>query len=812
MFKKLMGGLALVVFGGLIVSCGQDFGDLGSSVGATIEEHYENAFVERFGQPSASQNWGFSDNVASTRAAEADWTQYARSAADYLDGLTEAEMKEYTAFTDADIDAQGHIFGTSSMGASRAMTRAGEKVYDGGEYEIVEGFNPADGESVYMYNGNLAVAKITFYGGGGAAVADKRQKYRARLERPYIIFKSLVEASGSGWQLCVYHDEDYSRIHYLDLTENKEIADVQHYNFSGYSGNITGQHSYKIYADDNKPVAIYAITHYIQGNVVDDDESDDYTGDNTGDNTGGNTGDNTGDNAGGNEQPTNYSKLYRVASGTEITKDFHITTNVKHGSVIYVEGKLNVGTSCTTNGVTIVVANGGEVALTGYMGLSTHGNFIVLPGGKITGNDGSKIAVTNGSKCYNAGEINYAGELNVNGSEFYNCGTVNVSKLRNTSGGKITNFGKIIAGGNEDAADTYNCTFINGCYWHYTGNAGIGTLTMLNNSRLDVDGKALFSGQQRLYDLSTINCRDIQCQQASFAGPTGTEEFAIVKISRDVYIGCGGDITASGNVYFDWAKKNEGLYVNSQWSDLDNEWSAYHGIKANMSKFASDVDKTLYIPEGECTGAGYTNNGGSSRNTSDTGNTDSGDVIVPEEQQSSSVIAGTTPTSAICRIIVEDLTVGQTADFDFNDVVFDVCPNDDGATTTLIIRAVGGELQLWIEGQEVHQAVWGTINTKMMNTGRDGAIDYTKECGRIVIDKYIGSRSAAKNITVEVTRMGKNIPLTSDVGKAASKVCVGTDYQWCSEGQDIDRKFHNNGTKLFQQYVIGKFGDDWYNQ
>lgn len=811
-----MKGLALVVTGGMMVACGHDFADFGSSAEATIQENYESAFVSRFGQPAANQDWGFSDEVAGTRATEAEWTQYAKTAADYLDGLTEAEMKEYTPFTDDDIDAQGFIFGTSTMGTSRAMTRDGESVWVEGEwwYKVPVGFNPTDGQTVEVkgYN-DIVYGTLTFHGTNGTAAEANGNKspYEACLTRKAISFT----ANFSMDQAYLEMDGPWAPFNWTDNDVAVSLWGTTYDGVNSYkngmtnlSGMVQAGHTYKVWYT-NDDLQFWGMKVYHQGNVTLVNSS---TGDNTGgDNTGG---DNTGgDNTGGdNQQQTNYSKFYRVASGTTITKNFHITTSVNHGSVIYVEGKLNVGTSCTVNGVTIVVANGGEVIVSGNMNLSTYGNFIVLPGGKMTGTAASTIAVTNGSKCYNAGEINYAGELNVNGSDFYNCGTVNVSSLRNTSGGKITNFGTIVSGGNQDAADTYNCIFINGCYWHYTGNAGIGTLTMLNNSRLDVDGRAQFSGQQTLYDLSMINCQDILCQQTSFAGPTGEDAFAIVKISRDVYIGYGGDITASGNVYFDWGKKDEGLYVNGGWSELDNEWSAYHGIKENMSKFANEAGKTLYIPEGECTGTGFTNNGGNSGDTGSTGNPDDNGNSDDNGNQTGNVPTGGNPTNAVCRIIVEDLTVSETSDFDFNDVVFDVCPNDDGATTTLIIRAVGGELQLWIEGQEVHQAVWGYANTNMMNTGRDGDIDYHMECGRIVIGKYIDSRAAASDISIEVTKMAKNIPLKSDVGKVASKICVGTDYQWCSEMQDIDRKYHKNGVKLFQQYVIGNLGLDWYRQ
>ena len=47
--------------------------------------------------------------------------------------------------------------------------------------------------------------------------------------------------------------------------------------------------------------------------------------------------------------------------------------------------------------------------------------------------------------------------------------------------------------------------------------------------------------------------------------------------------------------------------------------------------------------------------------------------------------------------------------------------------------------------------------------------------------------------------------------QVASKIAVGTDYEWCGETQDIDRKYNVDGVKLFQQYVIGNYANDvWY--
>ena len=178
------------------------------------------------------------------------------------------------------------------------------------------------------------------------------------------------------------------------------------------------------------------------------------------------------------------------------------------------------------------------------------------------------------------------------------------------------------------------------------------------------------------------------------------------------------------------------------------------------------------------------------------------------------------PEGFVCRIIAEDLTVGENSDFDFNDVVFDVFQNG-----VLVIRAIGGELPLYIgsqdAGHEVH-AVCGISLTgsgsasKMSNTGWGStsstsvAIDYQKELGRISMGRTYSSKAEAKSIPIWVTKRGSNIELKADQGKVASKVCVGSDFEWCSEREDIDRKFRKKDyTKLFQQYVIGNLGDDW---
>jgi hypothetical protein len=171
------------------------------------------------------------------------------------------------------------------------------------------------------------------------------------------------------------------------------------------------------------------------------------------------------------------------------------------------------------------------------------------------------------------------------------------------------------------------------------------------------------------------------------------------------------------------------------------------------------------------------------------------------------------------RIVAEDLTVDERGDFDFNDVVFDVCPDATTGKTTLIIRAVGGELPLYIglegdpldDAHDVHK-VCGIGEMSMTNTGWDGPIKYDRKCGEIVLNTLINDRGAARNnIYVRVIKKKETIRLSATPGRVPSMICVGTDYKWCPERKDIDDIYHTSeNVKLFSEYVAGRLGDNWY--
>lgn len=423
----------------------------------------------------------------------------------------------------------------------------------------------------------------------------------------------------------------------------------------------------------------------------------------------------------GNHYPGNSDgKHFRVAADTEITEVFHLNASYGHinEAVIYIEGILHLNGN-TLNGPTLVVASGGKIILDGNTDMSNAGRIVVMAGGSIEAADGINPAfnVNNGAACYNAGTIDFDGQLNVNGSDTYNKGTITVDVLRNTSGGKFTNFGHITARTNMQAADSYNSTIINGCYMHFTEDAGIGTLTLLDNSRLEVDGRAEFNqATQTLYNLSEIKAGAIYINSTKFAGPTASGSFAIVK-TETVWANQGADLSASGNIYFDWNPESEGGLVNHQGvadfnSTVDNGYTTLSYIKGLNLNYTTENSSTLIIPKGDCTGMGYNPGGGGGKIYGD---------------------------PAVYTYAFEDQTLNT--DYDMNDVVLKVSyvVKEKGtgenagkviydktqlkvqlvaAGATYEIKAKIGNAYLF-DGKEIHLAM-GQNKGMMINTGGTG--------------------------------------------------------------------------------------------
>ena len=170
------------------------------------------------------------------------------------------------------------------------------------------------------------------------------------------------------------------------------------------------------------------------------------------------------------------------------------------------------------------------------------------------------------------------------------------------------------------------------------------------------------------------------------------------------------------------------------------------------------------------------------------------------------------------RYMVEDL--GSTDDFDFNDVVVDVWNRYetiyeyeliDGERTLVnttgptlikqwaIVRAAGGTIDFtikignsttWTKSQHVDPV------TTMVNTGRDGAINYVDK----IIDKFdienMDWDSANNNIKIEVDGRGKNLGVYNipfpKKGEIPMILAVDPSVNWMLERDGVPKSWIDN--------------------
>lgn len=483
-------------------------------------------------------------------------------------------------------------------------------------------------------------------------------------------------------------------------------------------------------------------------------------------------------------------KHYRVAANTEVTEIFHIngTERVVNDAVIYVEGILHLNGN-TLNGPTIVVASGGKIILDGDTNMSNAGRIIVMAGGSIEAAEGVTPAfnVNNGAACYNAGTINFNGQLNVNGSDTYNNGTIIVDVLRNTSGGKFTNFGHITARTNTIQGDAYNSTIVNGCYLRYTENAGTGPLTMLDNSRLDCDGQLYMTGTSTMYNLSEINAGSIYCQNVTINGPTAQGTFSIVKTTKFL-VSHGGDLYVNNNAYVDCNPDEFYNYQNQNYkatmSKNDYNYSAAAWIiNNNISHWTSENSSAIIIPEGDCTGMGNNPGGGGGKIYGD---------------------------PAVYTYAFEDQTLNT--DYDMNDVVLKVSyvVKEEGTGenagkviydkkqldvelvalgATYEITAKIGDANLF-EGKELHAAMKQNKGI-MINTGGTGGNSVSgvtpAKCTVAAPANWKGEfEKLPVSIHVSTTNKDYSFP-NSDVYPHV--IMVPTDWAWPTERTNIKQAY-----------------------
>ena len=479
-------------------------------------------------------------------------------------------------------------------------------------------------------------------------------------------------------------------------------------------------------------------------------------------------------------------KHFYIPNGVEVTEVFHVngTHGVINDVVIYVEGTLHLNGN-TLNGPTIVVGGGGTVIIDGKTDMSNTGRFVVMGSGRITGAKGVVYNVNNGGICYNAGNIEFDGELNVNGSDIYNNGSIKVDVLRNTAGGFFTNFGTTLARTNIMAGDSYNSIVINGCHMKYTEDAGIGTLIMLDNSRLDVGGIAEFNqATQTLYNNSVINTGILYVNSTTFMGTDNPQDNAIIKTGK-IYFA--GDICINQNIYDHYQTEYKGktetwvyrkidgkgtIYLD--WDDTqtytkegvqitdDNCYTMLSVMRASNYNYISEQTSAIRIPEGECTGAGYN----------------------PEGSGSQKI----TGTNAVWSYAFED---SWMADYDMNDVVLKV--QEDGSDLQITLCCTGAAYSLYVYynstplfgGREVHKVLGA--EGKFINTG-DTSNEKFAEREPVTITIAKPDNFDPYNFDIWVKSPEKDIHL-AEQGQDPHAIMIPGDWKWPLEWTPITEAY-----------------------
>lgn len=180
--------------------------------------------------------------------------------------------------------------------------------------------------------------------------------------------------------------------------------------------------------------------------------------------------------------------------------------------------------------------------------------------------------------------------------------------------------------------------------------------------------------------------------------------------------------------------------------------------------------------------------------------------------------SGNEQSEDVVRVIAEDMgdqATNESSDFDFNDVVFDV-EYVSASEAKVTILAAGGTLPLTVgwDGDETNESGYikyevhnllGYSETMIINTKSNvgNHIDNVEPKTITVSGSFDKDNLAvgANAIPVKVRKNNKWYTIVAPQGKAAGKLCVGTDYEWCNERQDIYDKWKDNNGALFLQYV-----------
>ena len=485
------------------------------------------------------------------------------------------------------------------------------------------------------------------------------------------------------------------------------------------------------------------------------------------------------------------------------------------GGTLYVKGNVDLtnGRFYVADNTTIYLVKGATLKLKADNANFQNGcNFYIADGAKIV-TDGDFIP--NSCNFYNHGTIKAANVLPNGNSLIYNRGKIETGKVTlNNEDTKLVNDGELSASelntwgsskfqntgiatisGNTTINSNNNIWVNNGQYTtaNYTYKAG--SSEVVNTCSMKVTGEFY------------INLGD-NAGQNSFRMDGGAS-CVVGSFKADgpfyIYMGANALFKVEGTATLDAAKANYGIYGPTSGYAVFQAKDIVNGTDGQA--YEVTYGNNLYIVADAHFAQGYSGDypyidfkeGCSKDNIYTNGNLPSFSI---ESSECNPGFTGETPDptpQADVRVIAEDLSVSDNSDFDFNDVVFDVTfDSPEQGKTTITLQAAGGTLPLYVGGQEVHEK-FGVSTKTMVNTGTG----VSKDPVSFELNDTFGHD--ANNILVQVEKEGVLVEITAERGRVASKIAVSPNYEWCTEKQDIEKKYPN-----FSKYVSNPSFDIWW--
>ncbi len=465
-------------------------------------------------------------------------------------------------------------------------------------------------------------------------------------------------------------------------------------------------------------------------------------------------------------------------------------------TVLNEAGTINVGELHVENGA--VLYNKNEITATGVIALrNTNGeidNFGVMSGNALT--------MDANAKFYNVA----GGEVTIEGS----------TKINNDSGTNFwQNSGQYQTGSFEITGGCQDPAAFNNCHMIVDGEF------FMNHGNFVLDGGAAVEAASFKWE------SDNYFHMGSKALLKVTGQMLMHNINSSPKYGFWGDgseyaVIQAGSIQKKDAGKYRAAYYGNLFIDTNN----------HFTQGETSADGTFYYFD-ETVKFSFTDNTDISGLTSSPARTAQKatdfSITIPADQENGCTpgysYVPSNPVSFDGRIMAEDLSVNESSDWDFNDVVIDYKINADG-TASILLQAAGGTLPLTIGGSlsgdevvldesgnpkdavEVHRDLFKVSTSTMVNTGvgqTKPAVPYTLR------DKaYSSPADIVLCVQKSVNGEKKWVVIPARKGDPAGKFVAEKDTPWCDEYANI--KFAWGNFTNYVQTGSGKFNGESKNE